>query len=191
LHCKAASILQLFSTLLGRILTKGRLFSVGILPVNTYADPGFTGRLGITLYNASQRYLKISPGEPIAKIEFSVLPKPVSREYRGQHGYETEIWPISTQFFADTEAPEVKKRIGDPYTELLMSHGTLEADLYRRVQYYSKRVWIQLTIVLLCFALLLAVHNRVDLVTSLGIGIIANIATMLGWDTVAAFRRKR
>src|SRR5437016_4773421 len=30
-----------------RILTKGVLFSLGILPVNTYADPGFQGRLGI------------------------------------------------------------------------------------------------------------------------------------------------
>ena len=60
--------------LLGRVLAKGQLFSIGILPVCTYADPGFDGRLGITLFNFSRHYISIKPGQPIAKIEFSILP---------------------------------------------------------------------------------------------------------------------
>ena len=49
-HCYVVSIakerVRLPSNVLGRILAKGRLFSIGILPINTYADPGFEGRLG-------------------------------------------------------------------------------------------------------------------------------------------------
>jgi len=72
---------------LARILTKGKLFSIGLVPVNTYADPGFVGNLGIVFSNASTNYLKIYPGEAIAKIEFSRLEHPVRRTYHGQHGY--------------------------------------------------------------------------------------------------------
>lgn len=93
--------LALPSNVLARILAKGQLVSLGILPVNTYADPGFEGRLGITLFNATRRYIAIKPGQPIAKIEFTVLNRDVERPYAGQHGYETEIWPIPTQFYAD------------------------------------------------------------------------------------------
>ena len=89
-------VLEIPQDVLARILTKGKLFSIGLLPVNTYADPGFVGNLGIVFSNASTNYLKIYPGEPIAKIEFSRLEHPVRRAYHGQHGYQTKIWPIPT-----------------------------------------------------------------------------------------------
>ena len=93
--------IQLPANVLGRILTKGQLFSIGILPVCTYADPGFAGRLGITLCNVSHRHIVIKSGQPIAKIEFSVLAQPVTNPYTGQHGYETQIWPIPVHLYAD------------------------------------------------------------------------------------------
>ncbi len=86
--------LNIPSDVLGRILTKGRLFSVGILPVNTYADPGFQGKLGIVLYNSSPYFLRLQSGEPIAKIEFTKLAQRVEQPYDGQHGYQSEIWPM-------------------------------------------------------------------------------------------------
>src|SRR5271169_3914284 len=33
--------------MVGRVISKGPLFSVGLSPVSTYADPGFEGNLGI------------------------------------------------------------------------------------------------------------------------------------------------
>lgn len=87
-------VLNLPDDIVGRVLTKGRLFSVGILPVNTYADPGFNGNLGIVLFNVTDKYLRLSMGDAIAKIEFSRLAEPVVRPYSGQHGYQTRIWPI-------------------------------------------------------------------------------------------------
>src|SRR5690606_30072793 len=75
--------LEMPANILGRILTKGKLFSVGLLPVNTYADPGFSGRLGIVFSNLSNNYIKITPKESIAKIEFSKLENNVERPYHG------------------------------------------------------------------------------------------------------------
>ena len=83
--------IDLPNDVLARIMAKGQLFSIGIVPVNTCADPGFRGRLGITLLNASHRHLVIQPGEAIAKIEFVKLSRSVSRPYSGAHGYETKI----------------------------------------------------------------------------------------------------
>jgi dCTP deaminase len=62
--------LNIPANVIGRVLTKGKLFSIGLMPVNTYADPGFKGNLGIILHNNSLKYLKISEDELIAKIEF-------------------------------------------------------------------------------------------------------------------------
>ena len=69
-----------------------------LLPVNTYADPGFQGNLGIILHNNSINYLKIKEDELIAKIEFSALQHPVQKRYNGQHGYKTKIWPIPVEY---------------------------------------------------------------------------------------------
>ena len=80
--------------MIARVISKGSLFSLGLSPVSTYADPGFAGNLGIVTQNLSDKYIQIPIGEPIAKIEFSTLSSVVTRPYRGQHGFQTKIWPI-------------------------------------------------------------------------------------------------
>ncbi|MBO4419227.1 MAG: hypothetical protein J5789_05340 [Oscillospiraceae bacterium] len=80
--------------ILGRFLTKGALTSLGFVPVNTYADPGFYGRMGMIMNNASNHYLRIPCGEPISKVEFVKLRVPVDQAYFGQHGFETGVWPF-------------------------------------------------------------------------------------------------
>jgi dCTP deaminase len=80
--------------IIARIISKGSLFSIGLSPVCTYADPGFPGNLGVVTQNISDKYIELPVGEPIAKVDFSRLGKPVDRPYQGQHGYQTEIWPI-------------------------------------------------------------------------------------------------
>ena len=81
-----------------RVVSKGSLFSVGLSHVATYADPGFSGNLGIVTQNISDKYIALSPLEPIAKVDFNRLSGPVNTPYKGQHGFKTEIWPIKTQF---------------------------------------------------------------------------------------------
>ena len=80
--------------IIARVVSKGSLFSVGLSPVCTYADPGFAGNLGIVTQNISDKYVEIPVGEPIAKIDFTRLSQRVERPYRGQHGFQTQIWPI-------------------------------------------------------------------------------------------------
>jgi dCTP deaminase len=174
---------------LGRILTKGQLFSLGILAVNTYADPGFVGRLGITLFNGSHRYVRIRPGEAIAKIEFSRLSSAVEKAYSGQHGYETEIWPIPVHLLADETQLRREGRIGSDVDELARSYGPAIADLARQVRYYRWRAWVQLSIVALAFGVLFSLYGKLSLVVSAAIGAMTNVATQLAF--IWAERRRR
>lgn len=84
------------SNMVSRIVSKGSLFSVGLSPVATYADPGFSGKLGIVTQNFSNHYIELSQGEPIAKADFTMLNQPSTKLYKGQHGFQAEIWPIKT-----------------------------------------------------------------------------------------------
>lgn len=192
-NCYVVSIvtehIRLPANVLGRILTKGRLFSIGLLPVNTYADPGFEGRLGITLYNGSRRYILIKPGEAIAKIEFVILPKDVEHPYTGQHGYETEIWPIASHLIADTADPSVSKHIADDSKEIALSFGPRIFKIAKEFEYYKTKVWIQLFLILATFAVLFAVHGYVSLVWSLGLGITSNLLTTLGINLWGTWKR--
>lgn len=80
--------------ILVRIVSKGSLFSVGLSPVATYADPGFKGNLGVVTENISDKYIELPQGEPIAKADFTRLSGPAAKPYHGQHGFQTQIWPI-------------------------------------------------------------------------------------------------
>jgi len=191
-NCYVVSIVKegidLPENVLARILTKGRLFSIGLLPVNTYADPGFEGRLGITLYNGSRRYIQIEPGEPIAKIEFVVLPKPVAHPYHGQHGYDTEIWPIATHMFANPNDQWVANLIANDNDEIEQSFGPRIAKIAKELQFYRTKVWLQVFLILGTFIVLLAVHGQVSAVWSLGVGVAANLVTILGTALVGRWR---
>jgi dCTP deaminase len=169
--------LNLPADVVARVLTKGQLFSVGLLPVNTYADPGFRGQLGITFYNASPRHLILRTGEPIAKIEFTVLPKPVARPYAGQHGFATGIWPMPTHIYAKPSDLKIAQIDPASDSEIERVYGTVLADLKNKVTYYERKVWLQLFVTLALFAAILALHNRLDLVQSIGVGIVSNILT--------------
>lgn len=79
---------------LARVFSKGSLFSVGLSPTATYADPGFAGHIGIVTQNISDKYILLPAGETIAKVEFTRLPGDVAKPYTGQHGFRTQIWPI-------------------------------------------------------------------------------------------------
>jgi dCTP deaminase len=89
--------LEVPDDVLARIVSKGSLFSIGLSPVATYADPGFSGNIGIVTQNISDKYIVLPQLEPIAKADFTRLTGKVNRPYHGQHGFRTQIWPIKHQ----------------------------------------------------------------------------------------------
>ncbi|MFP6800039.1 MAG: hypothetical protein VCA39_13125 [Pseudomonas sp.] len=88
--------LEIPNDILARVVSKGSLFSIGLSAVCTQADPGFKGQLGIVTQNFSDKYIKISPGQAIAKIDFSFLSSESTKPYNGQHGFQSNFWPIDT-----------------------------------------------------------------------------------------------
>ena len=182
-HCYVTAIvqerIQLPPNVLARILTKGQLFSIGILPVCTYADPGFTGRLGITLCNVSHRHIVIKAGQPIAKIEFSLLAEPVTNPYSGQHGYETEIWPIPVHLYADDAQLRTAGIKPENYNEIAWSYGPLIAAAMKRLEYYEKWVWVHIAITILAFLVLFGVGFGIGAVGAILVGVASNLITNL------------
>lgn len=177
--CIVMERIELPDNMLARILAKGQLFSLGIIPVNTYADPGFSGRLGITLCNFSHRYITIRPGQPIAKIEFTVLPKSVGKPYAGQHGFETEIWPIPTQFLVADQDVRALNILGSDSDEIEKSFGPRMGALSRRVEFYSRKANTHLLVMIGMFGVLFVLYERVPFLVSVIAGIASNVVTQV------------
>lgn len=185
--------LRLPADILGRILTKGAFFSLGLSPVNTYADPGFSGRLGIVMFNSSHNYIRIPVATSIAKIEFSRISDPVKRPYSGQHGYETSIWPIRDDLIMTSDQIRQDPRIVNPIDELKIQHGELFGRLVKRIFQYERRI--------LVFAAALLLVNLIVLCSLQGtkfqitaatvmLGIISNLLTLIVTLFATNLRRK-
>ncbi|MGE7942848.1 dCTP deaminase domain-containing protein [Lysinibacillus xylanilyticus] len=172
-----AETLYLPNDMLGRILTKGKLFSIGLLPVNTYADPGFEGKLGIVFTNISNNYLKINPGDAIAKIEFSKLENAVIKSYSGQHGYETGIWPNPPGYILSPEEIKSDKRIKNVSTEIELSYGKKFAGVIKRIEKYERRFLLASISYLMITLILIGLFSGTDwlnTITTVGIGLGVN-----------------
>ncbi len=186
--------LQIPQDVLARVLSKGSLFSLGIVPVNTYADPGFVGRMGIVMQNLSNNYLKITSGDPIAKIEFDRLQSPVKNIYHGQHGYETGIWPIRHDQIVKNKG-ELKKYLGN-YNEIDQIRDTLGipvANIIERVLITERRFLIATILYIIITLIIMGVGAGADWlspVTSVFIGIVTNIIYAIGVFFVSNYKRK-
>lgn len=156
---------------LTRIVSKGSLFSVGLSPVATYADPGFSGQIGIVTQNVSDKYILLPQLEPIAKADFTRLTGAVSKTYRGQHGFRTQIWPIKhqlqkthTQVAGD---PRVKTEKEEGY--ILLPQAT--ANILRKLE---KRQWFSDA------AIIVAVVLNAIAVFLVGNNLIGNLQGLIG-----------
>ncbi len=168
--------------ILARILTKGKLFSIGLLPVNTYADPGFYGNLGIVFYNLSNNYLKIFPGESIAKMEFSRLMVPVKEPYRGQHGYQTNIWPIPEDMILSSQEILKDSRIKSPSEEIMLSYGSNIGKVIDRVFRFERYLILAVLFYILLSMLLIYAMQGNDWITpttGIILGVVSNVFTSL------------
>ncbi|MCE0485869.1 dCTP deaminase [Ornithinimicrobium sediminis] len=186
--------LQLPPDILGRVLSKGQLFSLGVVPVNTYADPGFSGKLGIVLINASNDYLRIPPGMTIAKIEFVRLHHDVSRPYDGQHGYQTHIWPIRHDLKLTPQEIKDDKRIEDPTAEVVRAYGPDFGAVVERVFRYERRLLlaaaVYLTTLVGVIALAFGREERLGIVAAVVLGIVSNLGFWLLTWFATNLRRK-
>lgn len=132
--------LQIPNDMIARIVSKGSLFSVGLSPVSTYADPGFSGQIGIVTQNISDRYIELPVGESIAKVEFSTLTGVVREPYQGQHGFQTSIWPIKTQMQKTFEDVKGDSRVQDELEEAFKVTPAATVKLLRRLQ--RQQYWV-------------------------------------------------
>lgn len=179
--------LNIPDNIVGRIMTKGKLFSVGLIPVNTYADPGFKGQLGIVFSNISNNYIKINHLDSIAKIEFSKIIKPVNRTYTGQHGYETGIWPIpNSNILSKSEIKNNPKIFDSELDELESIYGKLIGTQFKKVYKYQRGVMVAFTVYVIINLLLFIFIDggSISHVLNIIIGIITNIIWMGIWKFV-------
>lgn len=183
--------LKIPNDILARVLTKGILFSVGLSPVNTYADPGFHGHLGIVLNNTSNNYLKIKCGETIAKIEFDRLMNPVNTPYYGQHSFETGIWPVRTEFLVKRES--IGQYISKPteIEEIEYTFGKPVADIMERIL-RTERQFIFATIVLFTVNLaLIAVTNGAHWLSNIQSAIVGTVTNIVFFIISLVIQKKK
>jgi dCTP deaminase len=132
--------LEIPKNLIARVSSKGSLFSIGLSPVSTYADPGFAGKIGLVTQNLSDRYIEIPIGESVAKVDFSVLSSDSSAPYQGQHGFQTQIWPIKSHLQKTYDQVKGDSRVESEAAE---SFKILPASTANSIKYLQRR---QLTI---------------------------------------------
>jgi len=160
---------------IARVASKGSLFSVGLSPVSTYADPGFSGNLGIVTQNTSDKFIALPIGESIAKVDFSMLSVAAQEPYRGQHGYHTRIWPIKHQlqktYYEVRSDPRVESEEAESYK--ILPRAT--ADVLRRIQRRQRVIdFAILTAVLVNALVLTAVSSKyLDVAVSLATNLIS------------------
>jgi dCTP deaminase len=119
--------------LVGRVVCKGSLFSIGLSHVATYADPGFAGNLGIVTHNISDKFILLPQGEPIAKIDFTQLSSPAKNLYQGQHGFRTQIWPIKHHLQKTYEQVKDDRRMGTEREEAYRLLPKATAELLKKL----------------------------------------------------------
>lgn len=117
-----------------RVVSKGSLFSVGLTPVATYADPGFGGNLGLVTENVSDKYIELPQGEPIAKAEFTRLTTAAAKPYQGQHGFQMGIWPIKTHLQKSHADVARDARVLSEYDEAMVLLPAATRSIIRRIQ---------------------------------------------------------
>lgn len=132
-----------------RVVSKGSLFSVGLSPVATYADPGFSGNLGVVTENISDKYIELPQGEPIAKADFSRLTSPAKRLYRGQHGFQAGIWPIKTHLQKEHREVANDPRVRSEREEAFALLPAATRTVLRRIE--KTQMWTDIALVIAIF----------------------------------------
>lgn len=172
--------------IIARVASKGSLFSVGLSPVSTYADPGFSGNIGIVTQNLSDKFIELPIGEPIAKVDFSLLSTEAQHPYRGQHGFQTQIWPIRHQLQRTYEDVKEDTRVQSEIAESYKILPRATASALRAIQKKQRIVDMAIFAALIVNFLALAASstNFIDTTISLGVNLASTaLVAMLAWIT--------
>jgi dCTP deaminase len=175
--------------IIARIISKGSLFSVGLSPLCTYADPGFPGNLGVVTQNISDKYIELPVGESIAKVDFARLGNPVDHPYQGQHGYRTEIWPIKYHLQKTYAEVSPDPRVESEKIEAYKLLPQATADLLRGMEKRQRFIDVAIIAAVFINAALLCVVSTKLLDTM--VAIICNlIASAIVGAIVLVWRRR-
>ncbi len=166
---------------LARVISKGSLFSIGLSPVATYADPGFSGHLGIVTQNVSNKFVLLPQLEPIAKADFTRLTGPSARPYRGQHGYQTSIWPIKHHLQKTYAEVRRDPRVGTEKEEGYRLLPQATADILRTLERRRRLVdlAIMAAVILNSISLFLVGDKLIDNVQGLVGNLLASLIVAL------------
>lgn len=168
------------ANMIARVTSKGSLFSVGLSPVSTYADPGFSGNMGIVTQNLSDKYIQIPIGESIAKVDFSYLSSDASKPYRGQHGFQTQIWPIRHQLQKTYDEIKTDPRVDSEESEAYRILPRATAKALRDMLRKQRVVDIAILVAVVVNGLILASVSTKFLDTTMGIAANLIAAAIVG-----------
>jgi len=93
----------------GKIFSKGRMPSLGLLGTSTTIDPGFDNYLHVTVVNVGETSVRLPRGLAIAKVELVRLPSSVERPYVSRDDPKTNL-PRDDYLFADRPPVEASSR---------------------------------------------------------------------------------
>lgn len=177
--------------ILVRVVSKGSLFSVGLSPVATYADPGFKGNLGIVTQNISDKYVELPQGEPIAKADFTKLSSPATRRYEGQHGFQLGIWPVKTHLQKTHSDVMNDPRVLSDKQESLALLPAATRTVIRRME--TTQLWTNIglvvAIIINSLALFLVAEKLIDGMIGVIASLVAASIISIGSLTINLFRR--
>jgi len=174
--------LKIPTDFIARVISKGSLFSIGLSPVSTIADPGFEGNLGIVTQNFSDKYIVIPIGEHIAKVDFSVLSSPSQKPYQGQHGFQTQIWPIKHQLQKTYDEIKNHPRVESEEEEAFKILPQATVSVLRKLQRKQRKIDISIFVALIVNVFLIA-----TLSTELINTVVAIIVNLISTSIVGAF----
>lgn len=179
--------------ILVRIISKGSLFSIGLSPVATYADPGFKGNVGIVTQNVSDKYIELPQGEPIAKAEFTVLSSPAANLYDGQHGFQLGIWPIKTHLQKSHSEVAADRRVLSEKQESLALLPEATRTVIRRME--TTQLWTNIglvvAIIINSLAIFLTEKKLLDSLTGVITSLVAASIIGIGSLIITLLRRNR
>lgn len=179
------------ANILCRIVSKGSLFSIGLSPVATYADPGFSGNLGIVTENVSDKYIELPQGEPIAKADFTRLSEPSAQPYVGQHGFQAGIWPIKTHLQKTHAEVKSDPRVQRERDEALSLLPSATRTIIKRIE--TTQAWINFGIFVAigvnALALLAINKQWMDSVDAIVTNLVTNAVVGIGALLVTRIRK--
>jgi dCTP deaminase len=179
-------LLKIPNNIIARVTSKGSLFSIGLSPVSTYADPGFAGNLGIVTQNFSDKYITIPIGEHIAKVDFSLLTSDSKNPYQGQHGYQTQIWPVKHQLQKTYSEIKGDPRVRSEEEEAFEILPRATACAIKALQRKQRKIGISILIFLIISTLTLAALSteKIEPISAVATNLISSaIIGMVIWFT--------